>query len=141
MASKLASPDEEDFTGTPRDWETAQVMVSGEYLQTNLERHKKYGPKNIANFGLVGIVLRINDKAARLKAAIEQAIADPPEGWNGDLATLPLPDEHVDDTVEDALKDISNYGVIGGMWLRGWWHLPLRESRDKVKGMEKRDGD
>ena len=63
-------------------------------------RHEKYGPGNIAEFGEVGILVRMADKFARLKAG--QGNFD-------------------DETVENTLDDIIGYGLIWKLWLRGQW--------------------
>lgn len=64
------------------------------------ERHAKYGPGNIAEFGDVGILVRMADKFARLK--------------NGQK-------NFSDETVHSTLDDIIGYGLIWKMWLNGDW--------------------
>jgi hypothetical protein len=56
--------------------------------------------RNFRMFGLLGIVVRLGDKLARLQSFID----------NGDLAVS-------DEQIEDTLKDIINYSVIFGGFL------------------------
>ena len=65
-----------------------------------LDRHRKYGPGNIAKHGPVGILVRMDDKFARLEAG--QGNFD-------------------DETVENTLDDIIGYALIWKLWLRGHW--------------------
>ena len=84
----------------------------GDNLQDILEmmvgRHEKYGPGNIAEFGTVGILVRMSDKFARLK--------------NGTA-------DHSDETVADTLDDIIGYALIWKMWMKGQW--PGSEGGDR----------
>ena len=64
------------------------------------ERHRKYGPGNIAKHGPVGILVRMDDKFARLEAG--QGNFD-------------------DETVENTLDDIIGYALIWKLWLSGDW--------------------
>lgn len=63
-------------------------------------RHQKYGPGNIAKHGPVGILVRMDDKFARLEAG--QGNFD-------------------DETIENTLDDIIGYALIWKLWLRGEW--------------------
>lgn len=63
-------------------------------------RHQKYGPGNIAKHGPVGILVRMDDKFARLEAG--QGNFD-------------------DETVENTLDDIIGYALIWKLWLRKQW--------------------
>jgi hypothetical protein len=77
--------------------------VLDEVRQLILQRHKKYGPKNIADTpggALSGIVVRLHDKLARLANGVE----------NFD-----------DETVEQTVDDIIGYGVIAQLVLRRQW--------------------
>lgn len=56
--------------------------------------------RNFRMFGLLGIVIRLGDKLARLQSFLE----------NGSLAVQ-------DEQIEDTLKDIINYSVIFGGFL------------------------
>lgn len=63
-------------------------------------RHAKYGPGNIAEFGDLGILVRMGDKFARLKSGFQ---------------------DFSDETVHDTLDDIIGYALIWKMWLNGDW--------------------
>lgn len=63
-------------------------------------RHKKYGPGNIAKHGPAGILVRMDDKFARL------------ESGQGNFD---------DETIENTLDDIIGYAIIWKMWVRGEW--------------------
>lgn len=68
-----------------------------------LQRHRKYGPKNIANSPggpLVGILVRLHDKLARLTFGMQ---------------------DFTDESVEDAFKDVLGYAAIALLVLRGEW--------------------
>ena len=65
-----------------------------------VERQHKYGPHNISAMGFDGVIVRMNDKFARLRQG---------------LAT------HGDESVADTLYDIANYALIGLMVHEGTW--------------------
>jgi hypothetical protein len=68
-----------------------------------IERHKKYGPKNIANSPggpMNGITVRLYDKLARMENGVES---------------------FEDESVEDTVYDIAGYGIIALLVLRGQW--------------------
>lgn len=71
------------------------------------ERQRKYGCTNIAKRGPVGVLVRLDDKLARLDNAIMRGAP-----------------ETADETVQDTCFDIANYSFIldicrAGMW-PGW---------------------
>lgn len=57
-----------------------------------------YGPKNISDFGVFGVVVRMNDKMQRLKTLVGNKRLKPQN-----------------ESIKDSLQDISNYGIIGQM--------------------------
>lgn len=65
-----------------------------------VERQHKYGPHNISAMGFDGVMVRMNDKFARLRQG---------------LAT------HGDESVADALYDLANYSIIALMVYEGAW--------------------
>lgn len=71
--------------------EARAIMVS---------RQHKYGPHNISAMGFDGVIVRMNDKFARLR--------------NGLAA-------HGDETVADTLYDLANYSLIALMVYEGSW--------------------
>lgn len=68
-----------------------------------VERQHKYGPHNISAMGFDGVIVRMNDKFARLR--------------NGLAA-------HGDESVADTLYDLANYALIGLMVYEGSWPKP-----------------
>lgn len=64
------------------------------------ERGAKYGPGNIAEFGELGVLVRLSDKFARLK------------NQSKDFA---------DESIIDTYMDIIGYALIGIAWKRGDW--------------------
>jgi hypothetical protein len=69
------------------------------------KKQESYGPSNIADFGLLGVVVRANDKIARLRNIL----------FDGGQNTL------ADESLTDTLLDLANYGVIGTMINSGIW--------------------
>lgn len=72
-----------------------------------MQKHKDYGPKNIANAPggpLVGLAVRLHDKLARL-AHLTRTGAEMPKN----------------ESIRDTFIDIANYGVIGLLVLDGDW--------------------
>lgn len=65
------------------------------------ERGSKYGPGNIAEFGELGVLVRLSDKLARLRYASGKDFAD--------------------EAARDAWMDIIGYGLIGLAWADGNW--------------------
>jgi len=66
---------------------------------------------NIATTGMLGIAVRLIDKAMRLFNIVQDG-------------------SHVtDETIEDTLKDAANYADIGLMLYRGQWGLPWMERK------------
>ena len=92
-----------------------------EALDLLIERQRKYGPDNIANQGLYGIITRIaDDKIARVRTAMNGRVV------NGKVVIDPISDREAADTFEDALLDIANYSLIALALKRGLWGKPLR---------------
>ena len=65
------------------------------------ERHEKYGPGNIAQFGDFGVMVRLSDKLSRLQHSSGKDYADEATG--------------------DAWLDVIGYGLIGLAWVDGNW--------------------
>lgn len=92
-----------------------------EALDLLIERQRKYGPDNIANQGIYGIITRIaDDKISRVRTAMNGKVV------NGKIIIDPIQDREAEDTFEDALLDIANYALIALALKRGLWGKPLR---------------
>ncbi len=80
---------------------------ASEMMLANLDllcrKQQDYGPDNISEFGLMGVIIRMNDKMERLKHLVRNGL------------------QPNNESVEDTMRDISNYGVIGLMLLAGKW--------------------
>jgi hypothetical protein len=72
-------------------------------------KQRDYGHDNIARFGVLGLVVRLSDKAARLINLIGR----------GDAA--------VNESLADTWLDIAGYCVLALMWIDGTFLLPLAE--------------
>lgn len=88
----LKSEDDELLPDLPELLEEIRELMMG--------RHKKYGPGNISRHGMLGILVRIDDKLARLGHST---------------------DDYEDEAYEDALMDVVGYGLIGIMYQRKQW--------------------
>jgi hypothetical protein len=64
------------------------------------ERHKKYGPGNINRHGIRGVMVRMDDKIARVENTDE---------------------DFTDESYRDAWLDLAGYGLIGLMLIDGTW--------------------
>ena len=85
-------------------------------------KQRDYGPMNIATFGEMGVVVRTNDKLARLVNLLF-----PGGQWN--------PNTPANESIEDTYRDLSNYGIIALMCRAGEWPttsepVPSRDGKD-----------
>ena len=75
---------------------------------TMIKKHQDYGPMNIARApggAMNGLIVRMHDKMARLEHLIFKRKTDTPNY----------------ESIEDTLKDLANYAIIGLMVQRGQW--------------------
>lgn len=72
-------------------------------IKTFDSKQHDYGSTNISEFGEKGVLVRVNDKVARLKNLI----------WNEKKPS--------NESIEDSWGDTSVYGVIARMCKRGLW--------------------
>lgn len=89
---------------TQFEWMTRALWSDGglfdELFQLMEGRHAKYGPGNISRHGVPGILVRMDDKLARL--AHSEA-------------------DFGDESYRDAWLDVINYGLIALMFMDGVW--------------------
>lgn len=97
---------------TPLTFEDAAFTAAFEIAHTIIKKHKGYGPRNIADYGQTGIAIRLNDKNARVQHIVFN------KGQEGD------------ESLEETLTDVAGYGIVGLMFSRGWFTLPL-EGQDE----------
>jgi|SRR5690625_97576 len=81
---------------------------------TLIRKQIDYGPNAISRFGLDGIIIRINDKVERL-INLSELKKDP----------------EVDESLEDTLRDIAGYAILGLMVHRGDFPLPIKQKETK----------
>jgi len=72
-----------------------------------VDKNKDYGKNNILEFGMHGILVRVNDKFARLKNLILNQ------------------KNPVNEVLDDTWWDIAGYAVVALLVKRGWFELPL----------------
>lgn len=94
-------------TGASGDTELEKrlLRVYGEAFAIFCDRQRKYGSRNIAAFGLDGVVVRASDKVARL----------------ANLTFQHRGDDAADESVADTLLDLCNYGAIGMLCHKDEW--------------------
>jgi hypothetical protein len=97
--------------------------IYSEALQILIDRQRKYGPENIREQGIFGIMTRIgNDKLERVRQCLNGSVK------NGRIALEPIDSgTEENDTFEDALIDIANYALIAVALHRGVWGRPLMD--------------
>jgi hypothetical protein len=107
---------------SPTTWDDALDAVLAEMRALMIARQQKYGPQNVRDQGLYGVVTRaVADKVARILTALNGRVV------NGRVVLDPIVDAQADDTFEDGCLDASNYlGPIALMVHRGWWELPRK---------------
>jgi hypothetical protein len=114
---------------SPASWEEALDVVFLHLRRLMVERHRKYGPGNIAQGGQPGVLIRAGDKHERLRTAYTRP--------DGSISEWPPGDQFPDESVDDAWADLANYGAIALMVRWGWWQLPA----DCLRGRPLRDED
>lgn len=97
----------------PRTFEQALDLVLAELRDLMLSKQRDYGRENILDFGELGVLVRANDKIARLKN-LTRAGREPRN-----------------EPIDDSWRDFANYGIIGILVRRGWFGLP---TEDKCHG-------
>ena len=105
-----------DSKATPRTFQEGAKIVSKECLDLLIKKHYDYGPENILAFEGYGqdkvffaLLTRITDKLARLTRL--SMTGKKPKN----------------ETIEDTLRDLSNYAQIWLLVRKGWFRLPLKE--------------
>ena len=91
------------------NFDEACRTVSSEIAELVINKQRDYGHDNILAFGEFGILVRTNDKVARLKNLIKK---------NSEGVTEPR---------LDAWRDIAGYAIIALMIDRGWFQLELED--------------
>lgn len=123
---EAAKARQEKYTDT---FEGTFSVIYSEALELLINRQRKYGPDNIRQQGIYGVITRIaDDKLARVKQSLNGRLE------NGKLILDPVKTKggtgEGDDSFEDALLDIANYALIALALHRGEWGKPLIEDMD-----------
>jgi len=95
----------------PKTFEEACRLVAQEIAELVISKQKDYGKNNILDFGEFGVLVRSNDKIARLK-------------------NLSISNRKPE-SVEDSWKDLAGYAFIALMLKRGWFKLELNSKEGK----------
>lgn len=96
----------------PQTFEEGLGLVLDDMRELMIAKQRDYGPGNILDFGDQGVLVRANDKIARLKNLYRTG--DAPQN----------------ETVDDSWIDLGNYAVIAMMVRRGHWGLPMEAKLD-----------
>lgn len=92
---------------SPKTFEEAVDIILNDLRSLLLKKRKDYGAKNLLTFGEKGILVRANDKLARLKHML----------WDN-------PDKNpVCEPIDDSWKDLANYSILAMILRRGWMEL------------------
>jgi hypothetical protein len=114
-AVKVVQDGQPPEDGPPASFQEMLVRITSEANALCVSKQKDYGPANIAGFGEIGVLIRLNDKFQRLKNLLTSGKSPKNE------------------SVEDTWIDLLNYSVIGLAVHRGWWSEktcpPLLEER------------
>jgi len=95
----------------PKTFEEACQQIALEIAELIIAKQHDYGHENILAFGELGVLVRTNDKVARLK----------------NLINAGKPCCEVNEPRIDSWRDIAGYAIIALMLDRGWFTLPLKE--------------
>jgi hypothetical protein len=90
----------------PDTFNEACQLVAMEIAELLMKKQADYGHRNILDFGEFGVLVRLNDKVARLKNLINKEATNEPK--------------------LDSWRDIAGYALIAIMLERGWFELPLK---------------
>jgi len=93
-----------DPNAPPTSFEEMCLRITAEAIALCIDKQKDYGPGNIAAFGEMGVLIRLNDKVERLKNLLRTG------------------NEPTNESLEDTWIDILNYGMIGLAVHRKWWN-------------------
>jgi len=91
----------------PDTFNDAALFVAEEIADLITAKQKDYGHSNITDFGEYGVLVRLNDKVARLKNLLTQK------------------KEPANEPIVDTWRDIAGYAIIALMLYYGWFELEL----------------
>lgn len=110
--SRITGPNEGDLTMKKLEtFEQAFDKVVADLRKLMISKQRDYGHENITSFGELGVLVRANDKMARLRNLL----------WGSK--------EPKNEGVEDTWRDLANYAIIALMLREKIFTLPLKEER------------
>ncbi len=121
LPGSLERFDEEDWR--PESFEDTVSALLKEVADLIIDRQRTYGPRNIEQQGIFGIVNRIgNDKLARIRQRLNGAVV------NGEIVLDEIELGSVNEPgIINDLADVIGYAVCGILLLRGEWGRPLSD--------------
>ena len=93
----------------PKTFEEACRLLTNEIAELVIAKQADYGQSNILDFGEYGVLVRTNDKIARLKNLYKQG------------------KKPKNEAVDDSWMDTAGYAIVALLVRRGWFQLPLEE--------------
>ena len=82
----------------------AFAQIEDELLQIFLKKHQDYGKGNILSIKELGIIMRISEKAERLKNLLMKEA---------------MGEQAANESIEDSINDIAVYAVIALLYRKG----------------------
>lgn len=76
-----------------------------ENVQLFVKKHFDYGPNNVHRLGILGLLMRMEEKIERVRK----------------LQSMDSHDKPINESLEDSLRDISNYATITLMYHKHTW--------------------
>lgn len=93
----------------PKTFNEACYEVAREIADLIISKQHDYGHRNITDFGEYGVLVRLNDKVARLKNLLPNEVTP------------------YNESLDDSWRDIVGYAIIAIMLRRGWFELELEK--------------
>ncbi len=89
---------------SPKTLDEAYEQELAQLLETFLKKHKDYGKGNILSIKELGIIMRISEKAERLKNLLMKEM---------------MGEKPANESIEDSMTDIAVYAVIAKLYRKG----------------------
>ncbi len=96
--------------GEPKHFEDACRHVASEIAELVISKQRDYGSENVMAFGEKGVLVRANDKIARLKNII-----------------LRHDGKSIGEKRMDSWTDLAGYAILALMLDKNWFTLPLAD--------------
>lgn len=93
-------------------FQDAVTEQATDLVETLIRKQLDYGGQPIARWGLQGIVIRLSDKLERI-INLQQLKKDP----------------EVSESIEDTLRDIAGYAILGLLVEQGDFPLPMKQKK------------